>query len=146
MLKHQLGIALPSVLLSRYLEGWSEADPAKICSAVADGYCFNDPLVGSFSKRSLSRYFDLLRARLAKTGPVRRNDLAFILHGPMEASADGVQVQYWREAPRIGLTGEAHITLTKQGVAGETVAYDLGMACELLRAEPSPEEMLQLAA
>jgi hypothetical protein len=47
--------------LPDYLQGWAEADPAKIRAAVTASYCFRDPLLGTFSRRSLHEYFDLLR-------------------------------------------------------------------------------------
>ena len=33
--------------LDRYLEGWAEANVKKIVAATADGYRFDDPLVGT---------------------------------------------------------------------------------------------------
>ena len=41
-------------------------------------------------------------------------------------------LQFWREAPRIGLTGVAWIEIGELGVSAESVAYDLNMASELL--------------
>jgi hypothetical protein len=40
-------------ILARYLEGWAEANPAKILDATDPGYAFNDPLVGFYSRRTL---------------------------------------------------------------------------------------------
>ena len=48
-----------SPILDRYIEGWAEADPAKIAGATAEGCDLHDPLVGRFSKRALPQ---LLRA------------------------------------------------------------------------------------
>jgi hypothetical protein len=61
-------------ILSRYLEGWAEANPAKILDATAAGYCFRDPLVGSYSRRSLPEYFECLQARFARTGSISQKD------------------------------------------------------------------------
>jgi len=115
--------------LALYIAGWSEVDQAKIADATSEGYEFHDPLVGRFSKRTLPQYFALLRSRFAAAGLVRTGDLAFTLRGPMQS----VPGEYWREAPFLGLSGVARITVTPQGVAAETVAYDLNMACETLR-------------
>ena len=75
--------------LARYLEGWAQADPAKIIAAVAPGYRFHDPLIGAFTQHSLPRYFDDLQARCARAGAILRQDLAFLLCGPMDERADG---------------------------------------------------------
>src|SRR5690348_12395905 len=76
--------ATRSSLLDRYRKGWSEADPDKILDATAPGYRFRDPFVGSFSRRSLHEYFDLLHDRLSRAGTIRRPDIAFFLSGPMD--------------------------------------------------------------
>jgi hypothetical protein len=43
------------------------------------------------------------------------------------------ELQFWREAPRIGLTGVAEIEIGEQGVVAERVAYDLNLASDILR-------------
>jgi hypothetical protein len=119
-------------MLARYLEGWAEADPAKIADATAENYDFYDPLVGRYSRRTLPQYFALLRSRFAVAGLARVQDLAFTLRGPMLGPSQGARRQYWREAPHLGLTGVSEIMMTHWGVAAEAVAYDLNMACEKL--------------
>jgi hypothetical protein len=118
--------------LVRYLEGWAEANLGKILDATAPGYRFRDPFVGTFSRGSLRRYFDLLRARLCLTGAVRRLDIAFFLRGPMDRSSCLNGLQFWREAPRVGLTGISQIVVGERGVIAEGVAYDLNEASGML--------------
>jgi len=120
-------------MLARYLEGWAEADPAKIASATTEDYDFHDPLVGHFSTRTLPQYFALLRSRLGIAGVAATRELAFTLRGPMSVASHAPRRQYWREAPLLGLTGLAEITVRRRFVAAEVVAYDLNMACEVLR-------------
>ena len=120
-------------MLGRYVEGWAEADPAKIADATAQDYDFHDPLVGHFSRRTLPQYFALLRSRFGIAGVAARRDLAFTLRGPMSSASHPARRQYWREAPLLGLTGLAEITVRQAYVAAEAVAYDLNMACETLR-------------
>jgi hypothetical protein len=57
--------------------------------------------------------------------------MAFFLSGAMDACRN--ELQFWREAPRIGLTGIARIEIGERGVSAESVAYDLNMASDLLR-------------
>jgi hypothetical protein len=121
--------------LASYRAGWAEADPSKIVEATAPGYRLHDPLVGSFSRRSLCDYFDALQDRLSSAGTISRSDVAFFLRGPMDQSSGGLQ--FWREAPRIGLSGVTRILFGEDGVIAETVAYDLNLACELLRRTPA---------
>jgi hypothetical protein len=122
-----------TLTLARYIEGWAEADPAKIADATAENYDFHDPLVGRFSRRALPQYFALLRSRFAIAGVAGTRDLAFMLRGPMTSASHAARRQYWREAPRLGLTGLAEITVRDGRVVAEEVAYDLNMACETLR-------------
>ena len=42
-------------------------------------------------------------------------------------------LQFWREAPRIGLTGISQIVVGERGVIAEGVAYDLNEASDMLR-------------
>ena len=123
----------PNSMLARYLEGWAEADPAKIADATAEDYDFHDPLVGRFSRRTLPQYFALLRSRFGIAGVAATRDLAFTLRGPMSSASHAARRQYWREAPLLGLTGLAEITVRHGHVATEAVTYDLNMACETLR-------------
>jgi hypothetical protein len=125
-------------ILARYLEGWAEANPAKILDATDVGYCFHDPLVGFYSRRSLSEYFERLRARFARSGAISRQDLSFQLRGPMDRLSPHDELEFCREAPRIGLTGISRIKAGPRGVLAESVAYDLNLASDVL-SRPSPD-------
>jgi hypothetical protein len=118
-----------------YLEGWAETNPAKIAAAVAGDYRFHDPLVGVFTKWSLPRYFETLRTRSVCRGANSRRDLAFFLHGPTDEPSLHGEIRFWREAPRLGLTGVTRIKICDAGVMAENVAYDLNLAADLLRAD-----------
>jgi hypothetical protein len=61
---------------------------------------------------------------------MKRRDVAFILSGPMIGTHGQ---QFWREAPRLGLTGTSEIIIGPHGIATERVAYDLNLACGQLR-------------
>jgi hypothetical protein len=119
-------------LLAGYLEGWAEANLSKILGATAPGYRFHDPFVGSFSRRSLREYFAILRDRLSRAGAVRRPDIAFLLRGPVDRPTGRRGLQFWREAPRIGLTGVSRIEVGDRGIIAESVAYDLNLASDML--------------
>src|SRR5262245_669354 len=121
----------PTSALDRYIEGWAQIDLQKILAATAPSYRFTDPFVGSFDGRSLHKYFDLLQDRLSCTGAISRRELAFILRGPMQPRSHK-ELQFWREAPRIGLTGVAEIEIGERGVTAERVAYDLNLASDIL--------------
>jgi hypothetical protein len=114
-------------LLDCYVEGWAETDP---------DYRLHDPYVGSFSRWSLHEYFDRVRAGLSRMGAVSRADMAFVLRGPVDTRAEGLE--FWREAPRIGLTGITRIKVGEHGVISERVAYDLNLASDLLRRASQP--------
>ena len=124
--------SLPS-LFDRYIEGWAEADVRKILDGTAPGYRFDDPFVGRFSGRWLYDYFDLLQDRLSRAGAISRLDLAFFLCGPMERRSHLRGLQFWREAPRLGLTGVGEIEIGRLGVISEHVTYDLNLASDMLR-------------
>ena len=123
--------ANPTSPLNRYIEGWARTDLEKILDATAPSYRFTDPFVGSFDRRSLHKYFDLLQDRLSCTGAITRHELAFFLRGPMKLRSHK-ELQYWREAPQIGLTGVTEIEIGERGVAAERVAYDLNLASDVL--------------
>jgi hypothetical protein len=123
--------ANPTSPLDRYIEGWAQADLEKILDAAPPCYRFTDPFVGTFVGLSLQKYFDLLQDRLSSTGPVGWRDLAFFLRGPLKLRSHK-EFQFWREAPRIGLTGVAEIEIGERGVAAERVAYDLNLASGML--------------
>jgi hypothetical protein len=119
--------------LDRYLEGWAEVNPGKIFAATAYDYCFNDPLVGQFSRWSVRVYFERLRSRFACAAATTVRDLAVFIHGPMDGSLQDGPLTFFREAPRLGLTGVTIITIGERGVIAETVAYDLNLASDRLR-------------
>jgi hypothetical protein len=119
--------------LDRYLEGWAKLNLEEIVDATAAGYCFHDPLVGTFSRWSLPEYFDVLMHVCSRAGAVKGRDIAFELHGPMEGLSHLGGIWFWREAPRIGLTGVTQIKVGEQGVTGESVAYEGNLASDMLR-------------
>jgi hypothetical protein len=122
-----------SHLLYRYLEGWAEASPGIILEAIARGYRFDDPLVGLFSRWSLPTYFERLQARFACAGAIAGRDLAFSIRGPMDGPLHRGRLKFFREAPRLGLTGITFITIGQRGVIAERVAYDPNLALNVLR-------------
>jgi hypothetical protein len=128
-------------VLALYIAGWSEADPYKIADATASEYVLEDAMVGRFSSHMLGKYFEILRSRFGTTAPTAQKDVAFELRGPMDGPSGAPSRQYWREAPRLGLTGVTGITVTPRGVAADSVAYDLNMACEILRSGQSSFEI-----
>ena len=69
-------------------------------------------------------------------GAVSRADMAFVLRGPVDSRVEGLE--FWREAPRIGLTGTTRIEVGEHGVISERVAYDLNLASDLLRRASQP--------
>ena len=117
--------------LGRYIEGWARTDLEMILSATAPSFRFTDPFVGSFGRESLHKYFDLLQDRLSGTGAISRGELAFFLQGPLQRRSHQ-ELQFWREAPWLGLTGVAEIEIEERGVAAERVAYDLNLASGIL--------------
>jgi len=119
--------------LDRYLEGWAKANLEEILAAAAPDYCFRDPLIGTFSRRSLYEYFDTLMDRFERLGLSKPCDMAFELRGPMVELSHGPGIWFWREASRIGLTGVSQIDVGEQGVLAECVAYDCNMASHMLR-------------
>jgi hypothetical protein len=128
--------AIRHSLLDCYVEGWAETDFVKILAAAAPDYRLHDPYVGSFSRWSLHEYFDRVCAGLSRMGAISRADMAFVLRGPVDSLAEGLE--FWREAPGIGLTGITRIEVGERGVISECVAYDLNLASDLLRRAPQP--------
>lgn len=119
--------------LADYLDGWAEANTARIFAAAAPDFRFHDPLVGTFGRRTIHEYFELLQERLSGAGVIQRLDVTFFLHGPMDQRSRAGGLPFWREAPRIGLTGVSAIKLGSRGVIAESVAYDLNLASYALR-------------
>jgi hypothetical protein len=128
-------------VLALYIAGWSEADPDKIADATAAEFVLDDAFVGKFSSHTLPKYFEILRSRFGVTTPTAQKDLAFALRGPMDGPSGEPIRQYWREAPHLGLTGVTWIAVTPRGIVADSVAYDLNMACEILRSGQTSFQM-----
>jgi hypothetical protein len=126
-------------ILGCYLAGWKEVDPDKIVAATAPDYCFDDPLVGQFSQKSLPTYFRHLHARFVPTGAPGGREYTFCFHGPIDEPPHRSQRHYIREAPALGLTGVTTITIEERGVVAERVAYDLNLASDMLRRQQGHE-------
>ena len=67
---------------------------------------------------------------------ITRTDVRFFMHGPMEERTSPGKLRFWREAPRVGLTGVTRIEVGERGIIAESVAYDLNLASNLLRHFP----------
>src|SRR5207244_412303 len=113
--------------------GWAEGNLSKSFAATVQGYCFDDPHVGRFSRWSLPAYFGRLQKRFSCVGGATGGDLAFFIHGPMDGPPQLGRQTFFREAPPLGLTGVTVITIGERGVIAEAVAYDLNPAVDVLR-------------
>ena len=120
-------------ILAHYLEGWAEADPAKIADATADNYDFHDPLVGRFSRRTLPQYFALLRSRFGIAGIAATRDLAFALRGPMSSASHAARCLYWRRLLDSVLRASARSRLDLKELSARRSPTDLNLASETLR-------------
>jgi hypothetical protein len=89
--------------------------------------------VGTFATLALPRYFAVLKSRAGLGAPIPLRHLSFLLRGPMDTSTTPGALEFWREVPRLGLTGTSLITIGPRGVTSERVAYDLNMASDQLR-------------
>jgi hypothetical protein len=69
----------------------------------------------------------------SRAGAVKRRDVGFELHGPIEELSHLGGLWFWREAPGIGLTGVTQIKVGEHGVIGESVAYEGNLASDMLR-------------
>jgi hypothetical protein len=123
-------------LLALYLEGWVEANAGKIFAASAPGYRLDDPLVGQYSRWSLPLYLEQLRVRFANTGPIATRDLSFLLRRQSDSAWPYGDLHFFREVPRLGLSGVAIIRVGARGITAESVSYDLNLASDVLRASP----------
>jgi hypothetical protein len=92
--------------------------------------------------QSLHGYFNLLQDRLSRAGAVKRFELAFFLRGPMEQRSKISGLQFWREAPKIGLTGVSEIEIGQQGIIAERVAYDLNLVSDMLFRSPMTSRLV----
>ena len=110
----------------------AEADVKKIFNATAPSYRFSDPLVGTFSGTSLDKYYDILQDRLSQAGPVTKDELYFFLRGPLQGRSNRKDLRFWREAPRLGLTGVAEVEVGERGVICDRIAYDGNLASDML--------------
>ena len=75
---------------------------------------------------------DLAKLDFSRAGAIGWRELAVFLHGPMKRQLHARGLQFWREAPRIGLAGLAEIEIGKRGVIAKRIAYDLNLASDML--------------
>ena len=116
-------------------------DLSKIFVATAHNYRFDDPLVGLFTRWSFPAYFEHLQTRFAGAGAVAAKDLAFFIRGPMDGPLSRGRLKFFREAPRLGLTGISFITIGEHGVIAESVAYDLNLALAVHQRRAPTEQL-----
>jgi hypothetical protein len=118
--------------LLRYIEGWAEADIAKIVDAVSADYSFLDPLVGSFRRDSLADYLAVLRERVG-FGSVRNQRCKVYIGAFRSPGWPAPELRFWRALPECGLAGTSDITMRAGRVSREVVCYEPTIAVERLR-------------
>lgn len=118
--------------LLRYIEGWAEADAAKIAAAGSADYSFVDPLVGSFDRNSLQDYFAILRRRVGfdSTRVLQRKVSLEAFSTPQWPAP---VLRFWRSIPECGLEGTSDIEFSDARIRREVVCYELNIATEWLR-------------
>jgi hypothetical protein len=119
-------------LLLQYIEGWAEADAAKIAGAVTTDYSFLDPLVGRFDSDTLQHYFAILRWRVG-FGSVGTQQRQVCLDAFPAPHWPARKLRFWRSIPECGLAGLSDIEICGARVCKEVVCYDLNIATEHLR-------------
>jgi hypothetical protein len=70
-----------------------------------------------------------------------QQDLAFFIRGPMDGPLSRGRLKFFREAPRLGLTGISFITIGEHGVIAESVAYDLNLALAVHQRRAPTEQL-----
>ena len=61
--------------------------------------------------------------------------------GPMDGPLSRGRLKFFREAPRLGLTGISFITIGEHGVIAESVAYDLNLALAVHQRRAPTEQL-----
>jgi hypothetical protein len=122
-------------LLPRYIEGWAEADAAKIADAVIADYSFLDPLVGRFDRDTLQQYFAILRRRVGFDS-VRTHQRKVCLDAFPTPQWPAPKLRFWRSIPECGLAGISDIEICGARVHKEVVCYELNIATEWLQRVP----------
>lgn len=117
--------------LLQYIEGWNEADPAKIADAASTDYRFVDPLVGCFDRNTLPYYFALLRQRVGFGSPAGQQGKVCLDRFP-SARWPTQRLRFWRSIPECGLAGICDVELRAGRVHQDVVCYEPNMASELL--------------
>jgi hypothetical protein len=130
-----LQVLVSDRLLLRYIEGWAEADAAKIADAVTADYDFHDPLVGRFDRDTLQHYFAILRRRVGLDS-VRTQQRKVCLDPFPTPQWPARKLRFWRSIPECGLAGTSHIEICGAPVHKEVVCYELNIATEHLRGVP----------
>jgi hypothetical protein len=119
-------------LLLRYIEGWGEADAAKIADAVMADYIFLDPLVGRFDRDTLQHYFTILRQRVGFES-IRTQQRKVCLDAFPTPQWPARKLRFLRSIPECGLAGLSDIEICGARVHTEVVCYELNIATEYLR-------------
>ena len=119
--------------IAGYMQGWAEADPDRIRAVTPCSYVLDDPVLGIFGRENIEDYFALIADLFEGTGRVDRRDVIFCLHGPVWPTTATPHLLFWREAPRLGLSGISRIDLECGRVCREHVTYDLSLAVDVLR-------------
>ena len=123
---------VPDRFLLRYIEGWAEADAAKIAAAGSQDYSFLDPLVGSFDRDSLQDYFAILRRRVGfDSSCFSQRKVCLQLFPTPQWPAP--HLRFWRSIPECGLSGTSDIEFSGALIRREAVCYEINIATEWLR-------------
>ena len=118
--------------LLRYIEGWAEADAAKIGAAGSQDYSFLDPLVGSFDRDTLQHYFAILRRRVGFESSCFTQRKVCLDAFPTPQWPAPL-LRFSRSIPECGLSGTCDIEFSGALIRREVVCYDLNVATEWLR-------------
>jgi hypothetical protein len=110
-----------SDLRARYIEGWETMDAAKLVSAVADNFVFDDPAEpGPVTKAELARYMPVWPEKARALGA----EFDFHIVDKVVQDRGGVLLEwYWWRLRGTEVEGTAVIKTTDAGVVSERLTY-----------------------
>ncbi len=113
-----------SDFIGAYAEGWTTGDAAKIVSATAPDYVFDDPNSGKITREAFADYFQGLSSTLDELrGGAPEGNFLDLTEVVIQETENGAIVWAWWEAPGTGIGGSGLIEVGPEGVTSEKIAY-----------------------
>jgi len=110
--------------LGTYAKGWQDGDVDTLMTSLADGFVFNDPMVGEVPKNDMASYFAGMAKMVSEArGGADHQPFMELSEIVTQDEGDTLTAWCWWSVPGTSFAGAGLIKAGDEGIRSEVITY-----------------------